>query len=135
MSSNANSRLFLRFQNFKKAFHLYESAIQPKLSVLEQEGLIQRFEYTFELAWKCMQDLLTERGYANIKGPRPVIEQCFQDGVITDGVIWLEMLQSRNETSHLYDEATFKRTSEKVQGNYLHLLKKFEKDFSQWVKP
>ncbi len=52
------------------------------MSKLEEEGLIQRFEYTFELAWKCLQDLLAERGYANVRGPRPVIEQAFQDGII-----------------------------------------------------
>lgn len=52
------------------------------MSKLEEEGLIQRFEYTFELAWKCLQDLLAERGYANVRGPGPVIEQAFQDGII-----------------------------------------------------
>jgi len=50
----------------------------------EEEGLIQRFEYTFELAWKCLQDLLQERGYGDTRGPRPVIEQAFQDGIISE---------------------------------------------------
>lgn len=129
-----HSRLYLRYENFKKAFSLYESAVKPNLSDLEQEGMIQRFEYTFELAWKCMQDLLTERGLAEIRGPRPVIEQCFKDSVITDGVLWLEMLSSRNETVHLYDKATFKRISELVRGKYFEILKSFKQDFSKWIK-
>ena len=131
-ANKASSRLSLRFQNFKKALHLYQSAAKPGLSVLETEGVIQRFEYTFELAWKCMQDLLTTRGYTTVRGPRPVIEQCFQDGIISEGTAWLEMLDSRNETTHLYDEATFKRTSQRVLGKYLELLTRFEKDFSKW---
>ena len=127
------SRLFLRFQNFKKAFKMYESGIRPDLNDLEKEGMIQRFEYCFELAWKCMQDLLSERGFTDIRGPRPVIEQCFKDGLVGDGVIWLEMLVSRNETVHLYDQSTFKKISEKVLSDYFVTLKTFEKDFSKWA--
>ena len=91
-----------RFSNFLKALARYEEALSPKMSRLEEEGLIQRFEYTFELAWKTLQDLLFERGYETVRGPRPVLEQAFQDGVISDGPLWLEMLKSRNETVHLY---------------------------------
>jgi nucleotidyltransferase substrate binding protein (TIGR01987 family) len=117
-----------RFANFK-ALAKYEEAIRPNLSRLEEEGLIQRFEYTFELAWKALQDLLQERGYANVRGPKPVIEQAFQDGIISEGPLWLEMLKSRNETTHLYDEATFERISSKVRGPYFKLLQAFEKSF------
>jgi len=99
------------------------------MSRLEEEGLIQRFEYTFELAWKCLQDLLQERGYPNVRGPRPVIEQCFQDGIISEGSLWLDMLRARNETTHLYDEATFERISKNVKGQYLKALKSFAKSF------
>lgn len=114
-----------RFQNFEKALKLYEEAVRPNLSRLEEEGLIQRFEYTFELAWKYLQDLLEERAYPNIRGPRPVIEQAFQDGVISEGLLWMEMLKARNETTHLYDEATFLEISKKVNGDFLRVLKNF----------
>ncbi|HLD75185.1 MAG TPA: HI0074 family nucleotidyltransferase substrate-binding subunit [Bdellovibrionota bacterium] len=118
-----------RFQNFKRALGLYGEALKPKMSKLEEEGLIQRFEYTFELAWKCLQDLLYERGYAEVRGPRPVIEQAFQDGMISDGPLWLQMLKARNETTHLYDEAVFKSISKNVKGPFLSVLKNFEKNF------
>jgi hypothetical protein len=52
---------------------------------MEQQGLIKAFEYTFELSWKTLQDLLKHKGYRDILGPRPVIEQSFQDGYINDG--------------------------------------------------
>lgn len=121
-----------RFENFKKALGQYEAAAAvPNLSQLETEGLIQRFEYTFELAWKCLQDLLAERGYSNVRGPRPVIEQAFKDGLISDGVLWLEMLKARNETTHLYEEATLKAISKKVLGPFLDALKEFRKTFPQ----
>lgn len=129
MKPKTDVRSQQRFNNFKKALKLYEEALTPQMSKLEQEGLIQRFEYTFELAWKCLQDLLNERGYANVRGPRPVIEQAFQDGIISDGPVWLDMLKARNETTHLYDQATFESISKKVKEPFLKILKKFESEF------
>ena len=118
-----------RFENFKKALALYEDAIVPKMSKLEEEGLIQRFEYTFELAWKCLQDLLQERGYKEVRGPRPVIEQAFQDGVISEGPVWLQMLKARNETVHLYDESIFNSIIKQVKTSFLSVLQKFKIKF------
>ena len=129
LAGNQDIRSLQRFSNFKKVLAKYQEASSAQLSRLEAEGLIQRFEYTFELAWKSLQDLLQERGYANVRGPKPVIVQAFQDGIISDGPIWLEMLQSRNETTHLYDEATFEKIFSKVKGPYLKLLLSFEKTF------
>ena len=130
MSAQPDTRSQQRFSNFKKALKLYDEAATLGKSRLEEEGMIQRFEYTFELAWKCLQDLLFERGYANVRGPRPVIEQAFQDGLISDGPLWLEMLKSRNETTHLYDEATFDFVSGKTKGPYLQALKDFSSKIS-----
>src|SRR4051812_44779462 len=114
MSENPDVRSKQRFSNFLKAIKLYEEAFIPperKMSRLEEEGVIHRFEYTFELAWKCLQDLLQERGYERVRGPRPVIERSFQDGIISNGPLWMEMLRARNETTPLYDEATFEAVS------------------------
>ena len=130
-SSNTDVRSKQRFENYKKAFRLYEEVVNKPLSRLEEEGLIQRFEYCFELAWKCLQDLLQERGFANVRGPRPVIEQAFQDGIISDGIIWLEMLKARNETTHLFDESHFQTIIKKVRSSFFETLKTFRKDFPQ----
>lgn len=97
-----------RLSNFQKALDQFEQAVNENTQDrLAQEGLIHRFEYTFELAWKCLQDVFQERGLVEIRGPRPVLEQAFQDGLIADGVLWMEMLRARNESSHLYDEKIF----------------------------
>ncbi len=118
-----------RFENFKKALVLFESAIKPQMSRLEEEGAIQRFEYTFELAWKTLQDVLFERGYEDIRGPRPVIEQAFQDGIISNGPMWLQMLKARNETTHLYEESIFNSIIEKVKTSFLITLQNFREYF------
>jgi nucleotidyltransferase substrate binding protein (TIGR01987 family) len=131
MTSSPDIRSQQRFDHFQKALGLYEEAARPGLSKLEQEGLIQRFEYTFELAWKCLQDLLHERGYAGVRGPRPVIEQAFQDGIISNGPLWFEMLKSRNETTHLYSEEIFRAIIAKVAGEYLPALQKFRVEFAR----
>jgi len=129
MDQKIDVRSHQRFENFKKALALYENGLVPKMSKLEEEGLIQRFEYTFELAWKCLQDLLQERGYGDTRGPRPVIEQAFQDGIISDGPIWLHMLKARNETTHLYDESTFNAIIQQVKTSFLEALQNFRSRF------
>lgn len=109
-----------RFSNFKKALSQFEEAVsQNHQERLAQEGLIQRFEYTFELAWKCLQDLLQERGLGDIRGPKPVLEQAFQDGLIADGLVWMEMLRARNEASHIYDEKIFLRIYNQAKGPFI----------------
>lgn len=116
-----------RFQNFKNAFSQFEEAVKRKnLDRLAQEGLIQRFEYTFELAWKCLQDVMQEKGFAEIRGPRPVIQQAFDDGLIEDGVLWMEMLKARNYAPHIYDEEIFQEIYNKAKNEFYKPLKKLK---------
>lgn len=131
MSNQKDIRSQQRFSNFSKALKRYEEGLALNMSRLEEEGLIQRFEYTFELAWKTLQDLLYERGHENVRGPRPVIEQAFQDGIISQGPIWMEMLKARNDTSQLYDEVTFLRISQEVKGPFLECLRSFSQGFKK----
>lgn len=109
-----------RFQNYQKALLQLESGLEVKSpDILQKQGIIQCFEYTFELAWKTLQDfLIEERGYADARGPRPVLEQAFQDGIIEEGMVWFDMLKSRNMTAHLYDEKEVEGVCRKVAGRY-----------------
>jgi hypothetical protein len=70
-----------RLSNFRKALAKLEEGIHTlktePLSELEKEGLIQRFEYTYELAWKTLQDLFKFKGYQDIAGPNPTLQQAF----------------------------------------------------------
>jgi nucleotidyltransferase substrate binding protein (TIGR01987 family) len=84
--------------------------------------LIKAFEYTYELAWKTLQDLLKEKGYKDVVGPKPVIEQSFQDGYISNGEAWFRMHESRNLTSHTYNEETADEIVSKILEEYFSLF-------------
>lgn len=132
---NKDIRWQQRFANFKKAFGQLERFVgEAELNEMEIQGLIKAFEYTFELGWKTLQDLLKEKGYKDIVGPRPVIEQCFQDGYIADGKGWVRMQVSRNLTSHTYNETIAAEIIGSIRSEYFVLLNdlknKLEEDTS-----
>lgn len=125
--SDKDIRWKQRFSNFKKAYA--QLCDFPELEVLnkyEVQGLIQSFEYTFELAWKTLQDLLKEKGFQNAIGPRPVIEQSFQSGFIQDGEGWMEMLKMRNEANHTYQEEVVERISAAISAEFLEYFRVFQ---------
>lgn len=98
-------RWLQRFANFKKALLQLEEALTiMEPSIVEKAGIIQMFEFTAELAWNTMKDLLEYQGENNIVGSREAINLAFKAGIIEDGQAWLEMLKSRNLSSHIYNE-------------------------------
>ena len=119
-----------RFSNFKKALtKLGEVATRENvddLSDLEKEGMIQRFEYTFELAWKTLQDLLEFKGYRDIAGPNPVLEQALKDGYISNEKQWRNMKKSRELTSHTYNSETADDIASNISDTYFDLFKQLE---------
>lgn len=129
MTTAKDTRWKQRFQNYCKAFkQLKEAVVLEKPDILQQQGIVQCFEYNFELAWKTLQDYLSEvSGYADVRGPRPVLEQAFQDGLIQDGLKWFEMIKSRNLTSHLYDEEEVQQILNKIRKEYFHLFFELKK--------
>ena len=127
MNENRDIRWEQRFINFNKAFAQLERFLKVKaLSEMEAQGLIKAFEYTYELSWKTLQDLLKEKGYKDIIGPRPVIEQSFQDGYLSDGNAWMSMHKSRNLTSHTYNEEIAEEIIEAIRKVYYQLFKDFK---------
>jgi nucleotidyltransferase substrate binding protein (TIGR01987 family) len=92
---------------------------------LEKEGLIQRFEYTYELAWKVMKDYLEYQGITGITGSRDAIREAFQKELINDGENWMNMIKSRNQTIHLYNEATANEIATNIIDIYFELFKSF----------
>lgn len=124
MTEKNDSRWIYRFNNYCKALSQLEKFIlQKSLNAFEEQGLIKAFEYTFELAWKTLQDLLREKGYEDITGPKPVIDQSFIDGYITDGEGWVKMQKSRNLTSHTYNEVMAEEIATAVKLIYFGLFK------------
>ena len=112
-----------RFQNFENGFLLLREALENgpgSLNKLEQEGVIQRFEYTFELAWKSMKDYLEENGVLIAPvTPRQVVKDAFAAKLIEDGQIWIDMLNHRNLLSHTYDFSVFEKAVEDIAARYL----------------
>jgi nucleotidyltransferase substrate binding protein (TIGR01987 family) len=103
-------RWIQRLSNFDKALAQLREAVllteQRRLSRLEQQGLIQAFEFTHELAWNTLKDFLEDRGVSDLFGSRDATREAFRTGLIEHGDIWMEMIKSRNMTTHTYDEAT-----------------------------
>ncbi len=99
-------RWIQRLNHFNQAMRQLTKFIQKgALNELEQQGLIQAFEYTYELAWNTMKDYLEAQGETNLLGSRDVIRLAFKRGLIEEGETWMDMLKSRTLTSHTYDEA------------------------------
>lgn len=94
-----------RFSNYQKALRqLDEFIAQPQLNKFEEQGLIKAFEYTYELAWNTLKDYLEYQGETDIAGSRDAFRKSYAVGLITNGEVWMDMLQSRNRTSHSYNE-------------------------------
>lgn len=123
----ADIRWEQRFSNFNKALHKLSQAVTQagieKLSELEIEGLIQRFEYTYELAWKTLQDLIKQHGFSDIYGPGQVLNQAFQLGLINNAEGWRRLKKSRELTSHTYDSETAQKIAEAIINEYFDLFK------------
>ncbi len=122
MNDKKGIRWKQRFQNFEKAYQLLERTLEiENLSEIERGGLVQFYEITIELAWKLLKDYLTEDGFI-IKSPREAIKQAFQSEIIENGRTWLEALESRNLTSHIYDEKTAIKVATEIREKYFLIL-------------
>jgi nucleotidyltransferase substrate binding protein (TIGR01987 family) len=121
-----------RFGNYQKAFaQLNEFIHQESLNKLEERGLIKAFEYTYELAWNTMKDFLEYQGEIDIPGFRDAIRKSFTRGVISDGDVWLDMLQARNRTSHTYNEETARDIIDSIHRDYFPVLEKYLNDMKR----
>lgn len=119
-----------RFCNYKKAVLQLSSAIQLNqqrpLSNLEKQGLIQSFEYCHELAWNVFKDFFYYQGNSNIMGSRDATREAFNRNLIADGETWMQMITSRNQTSHTYDETIANAIAEKIITFYYPLFAKLQ---------
>ena len=116
-------RWIQRFQNYQKALDQLQAGVQimgeRELNNLEKQGLIQAFEFTHELAWKTLKDFLIQRGNPQIYGSKDATREAFKTNLIAAGQVWMEMIESRNLTSHAYDETTAEKIIEQIQKSYL----------------
>lgn len=137
MNEEKDIRWLQRFDNYRKALFRLKQAVRivsenieddeyDEIDVLLKEGLIQRFEYTHELAWKVMKDYAEYQGYTDIRGSRDAFRKAFEMGIITDKH-WMNSIEDRNLTSHNYDDETAEEILELIIRVYFPLFLEFEK--------
>lgn len=116
------ARWRLRLDNYRRALLRLDEAValarQRQLSDLERQGLIQAFEFTFELAWNLLKDYLYYQGASLVTGSRDAIREAFARGLIEDGEGWMGMLQDRNQTVHTYNEPLAAAIAERIVQRY-----------------
>ena len=123
------NRFELRLEAFGRAMRRLEQGIalvrtraDDEELTMEEEGLIQRFEYCFELGWKLLQDVEKDLNGQGLGGPRAAIRWATDEGWVDDGEVWMSMLQSRNVTTHVYDRAMIQPVLQKIRGTYFRAL-------------
>jgi nucleotidyltransferase substrate binding protein (TIGR01987 family) len=128
---SSTKRWRYRLDNYKKALGLLREGIELRktkvLSSLEAEGVIQRFEYTWELAWKMLKDYLEHEGVVFDKiTPKSVIITAIQSKIIADREIWMQALDDRNKMSHQYDQSIYAHVIDNIQHQYLLLFEELD---------
>lgn len=131
MEQDIDIRWIQRYNNFHKACRKLLEVTEAdrfleELSELEREGLIQRFEYTYELAWKVLQDLLNYKGYEFISGPNGTLKMALEDGLIADHDAWRRMSKARNLLTHTYNEEEAAEIASQIFNEFAPLLKKID---------
>jgi len=129
-SSDQDIRWQQRLNNYSQALgrlsEAVELAAQRPLTPLEQQGLIQAFEFTHELAWNVMKDYFYWQGNAAITGSRDATREAYAKGLLDDGEGWMAMIKSRNQSSHTYNQSVAETIVNAVIGQYHRLLVAFE---------
>lgn len=129
MKKEDDIRWHQRFSNFNKALKQLERAIHisedRELSELEKQGLIQAFEFTHELAWNVIKDFFEYQGNTTISGSRDATREAFNKGLIENGEAWMDMIKSRNKSSHTYNEEVAEEIVFQIVETYYPLFREF----------
>ena len=117
------------------AINRLDEALKEEVTDIVIDGVLHRFEFSFELSWKTMKDYLEFQGVvSNIGSPREIIKEAFSAGLIEDGEIWIKMMLARNNLSHLYDEETSRVIYEEVKNSFIYEFKKLIKKLDELEK-
>ncbi|QLC74734.1 nucleotidyltransferase substrate binding protein [Pseudomonas sp. LPB0260] len=120
-----------RLVNYSRALAQLSRAVTlaqtRPLSELEKQGLIQAFEFVFELAWNLMKDYFLYQGNPAISGSRDAIRNAFKQGLVADGEGWMEMIKSRNQTAHTYNESVANAIADSITAQYHDLFLQLQK--------
>jgi nucleotidyltransferase substrate binding protein (TIGR01987 family) len=142
MTERPDIRWQQRFSNYQSALVLLEAAIvmlpqtvgeelikieeATATQMLMYEGLVQRFEYTYEMAWKTLQDLLHEKGFVDVRGPNDVFVAALANGFIQDRPVWIEIRKARNISSHTYDQKIVPKMTHDISNVFILAFRALE---------
>ena len=131
-SAGNKPRWVYRFENYTRALSLLREAVDAMqarhLSDLEKQGLIQRFEFTCELAWKLLKDYLEHTAVRlETVTPAAVVKEAFAARLIENGDLWMQSLAARNRTSHIYDLKAFEKILADIAHDYLPLFEALQR--------
>jgi nucleotidyltransferase substrate binding protein (TIGR01987 family) len=128
--SNEDIRWKQRLNHYQKALLQLAKGVELSrlrpLSDIEQQGIIQAFEFTHELAWNIMKDFFEYQGNSGIMGSRDATREAFSRNLIADGEGWMEMIKSRNQSSHTYNQELADEIAKNVISVYYPLFVQFE---------
>lgn len=128
MNDKKDIRWQQRFNNYQEALSQLSKFIQKTdLNDLEKQGLIQSFEYTHELSWQTLADFIKNKGNIKIFGSKDATREAFNLGLISNGEVWMDMIISRNMTSHTYNEETTIKIVSAIKDDYYQEFQKLEK--------
>ena len=117
------NRLSQKKEDFINALDRLQEALQEEPTEIVIDGVLHRFEFTFELAWKIVKSYMEYMGMVEVSGsPRETIQNGFKQGIIEDGEEWINMMISRNNLSHIYDEKTSREIYGKIKNKYISLF-------------
>lgn len=123
-----------RFNNYTKAFQTMTAAVElaqtRELTKLEQQGLIKSFEFTHELAWNVLKDYLEEQGFTGIIGSKNATREAFKNGLIADGEAWMEMINARNQTTHIYNPEIAQSVADDILKRFYPAFANMSKKFT-----
>jgi len=129
--SSEDIRWKQRLNHYRKALLQLKKGVELSrlrpLSEIEQQGLIQAFEFTHELAWNVMKDFFEYQGNFTIMGSRDATREAFLRNLIADGDGWMEMIKSRNQSSHTYNQ----EIADEIAGNVIFVYFKLFVEFEQ----
>lgn len=136
-NESSDVRWIQRFDNYQRALKSLKYAVelsqQRPLSKLEQQGLIQEFEFTHELAWKTLKDFLSYRGVSGVIGSRDAARISFREGLLSDGDVWMAMIKSRNLTLHTYREEVADEIARKIISEYYQAFEALKRTLLNWL--
>ena len=125
-----------RFNQYKNVVEKLEEVIEiynDNNSRIIVDAMIQRFEFCVELSWKLLKDYLSSENVGDFNSPRSVMKESYKMGLITEGELWLDMLEDRNLTSHTYDEIVANKVRDNILNTHYTLLKKLKETMEEKI--